>query len=59
MIDLEEELGVPIMFYEMIEYIEGEFTLVHNNIPYKFVLKMDKILFIFLCTKLGKFHRII
>lgn len=39
MIDLEEELGVPIMFYEMIEYIEGEFTLVHIHILYKFVLK--------------------
>ena len=41
MIDLEEELRVPIMFYETIEYLEGEFTLVHNNILYKFVLKNE------------------
>lgn len=41
MIDLEEELRVPIMFYETIEYLEGEFILVHNNILYKFVLKNE------------------
>lgn len=41
MIDLEEELRVPIMFYETIEYLEGEFTLVHNNILYKFVLRNE------------------
>ena len=41
MIDLEEELRVPIMFYETIEYLEGEFTLVHNNILYKFILKNE------------------
>lgn len=41
MIDLEEELRVPIMFYETIEYLEGEFTLVHNNILYKFTLKNE------------------
>lgn len=41
MIDLEEELRVPIMFYEVIEYLEGEFTLVHNNILYKYILKND------------------
>ena len=41
MIDLEEELRVPIMFYETIEYLEGEFTLVHNNILYKFILRNE------------------
>ncbi len=41
MIDLEEELRVPIMFYEVVEYMEGEFTLVHNNILYKFILKNE------------------
>ena len=41
MIDLEEELRVPIMFYETVEYLEGEFTLVHNNILYKFVLRNE------------------
>lgn len=41
MIDLEEELRVPIMFYESIEYLEGEFTLIHNNILYKFTLKNE------------------
>lgn len=41
MIDLEEELRVPIMFYETIEFMEGEFTLIHNNILYKYVLKNE------------------
>ena len=41
MIDLEEELRVPVMFYETIEYLEGEFTLVHNNILYKFILRNE------------------
>lgn len=38
MIDLEEELRIPIMFYETYEDLEGEFTLIHGNIMYKFVL---------------------
>ena len=41
MVDLEEELRVPIMFYETIDYLEGEFTLLHNNILYKFTLKNE------------------
>lgn len=41
MIDLEEELRIPIMFYEEIEYLKGEFTLVHNNLLYKFVLRNE------------------
>ena len=41
MMDLEEELRVPIMFYETIDYEEGEFSLVHGDIIYKFVLKNE------------------
>lgn len=39
MIDLEGELRIPINFYEhtMNEY--GEFTLLHNNILYRYILK--------------------
>lgn len=39
--DLEEELRVPIMFYETIDYEEGEFSLVHGDIIYRFVLKNE------------------
>lgn len=39
MIDLENELRVPIIFYETKKYYEGEFILVHNDIAYKYVLR--------------------
>lgn len=39
--DLEEELRVPILFYETLEYEEGEFSIVHGNIAYKYVLKNE------------------
>lgn len=38
MVDLEEELRIPIMFYEKSGLYEGEFVIVHNNILYKYVL---------------------
>lgn len=38
MIDLEEELRIPIMFYEINEGYLGEFTLIHGNIIYKYIL---------------------
>lgn len=44
LIDLEEELRVPIMFYEIEEYMKGEFSLVHNNILYRFVLKIEDLM---------------
>ena len=42
MIDLEEEIRIPIMFYETEEYYEGEFILIHNNLLYKYVLTNDE-----------------
>ena len=38
LINLEEELRIPIMFYELVEYEIGEFYLIHNNILYKYTL---------------------
>lgn len=38
MIDLEEELRIPIMFYELSEGYLGEFTLIHGNVMYKYIL---------------------
>lgn len=38
MMDLEEELRIPIMFYETKEGLEGEFSLVHANLIYKYIL---------------------
>ena len=42
MVDLEEELRIPIMFYEIEENIKGEFTLIHNNILYQYLLDNEK-----------------
>ena len=41
MVDLEEELRIPIMFYETEKYYRGEFVIVYNNILYKYVLTDD------------------
>ena len=38
MVDLEEELRIPIIFYETIDQYEGEFTIIHGNILYKYIL---------------------
>lgn len=41
MIDLEEELRIPIMFYEIEEDVKGEFTLIHNGLMYIYVLNNE------------------
>lgn len=38
MIDLEEELHIPITFYETIDFYEGEFYLIQGNIMYLYRL---------------------
>lgn len=38
MLDLQDELRIPILFYETKEGLEGEFTLVHGDIIYKLIL---------------------
>lgn len=42
LLDLEEELRVPINFIETYPNYEGEFTIVNNNIIYKYVLKNEQ-----------------
>ena len=42
MIDLEEELRIPINFYEHIPNYYGEFTLIHNNIVYRYIIEQKK-----------------
>lgn len=42
MLDIEEELRIPIMFYETIKNEEGWFILVHNDIAYRYILR-DKL----------------
>lgn len=39
MVDLEEELRIPIMFYEIEEDELGEFVLVNDNIMYQYLLE--------------------
>lgn len=39
MIDLEEELRTPILFYEIPGRNEGWFTIIHQEILYRYVLK--------------------
>lgn len=42
MIDLEEELRIPISFYEDEDDEYGEFTIIHNDVIYIYVLDEDK-----------------
>ena len=42
MVDLEEELRIPINFYEHIPNYYGEFTLIHNNIVYRYIIEQKK-----------------
>ena len=42
MLDVEEELRIPIMFFETIKGKEGWFVLVHNDLAYRYILK-DKV----------------
>lgn len=39
MVDLEEELRIPINFYEHIPNYYGEFTLIHNNLVYRYIIE--------------------
>lgn len=41
MLDLEEELRIPIIFFENIYYNNAVFTITHNNTIYKYILKED------------------
>lgn len=38
LLDIEEELRMPILFYETIEGEEGEFTIINDNIVYRYIL---------------------
>lgn len=42
MVDLEEELRIPINFYEHIPNYYGEFTLIHNNVLYRYIIEEKK-----------------
>lgn len=41
MLDLEEELHVPINFYEVEEYYEGQFYIIQSDIAYRYTLSND------------------
>lgn len=41
MIDLEEELHIPINFFETIDFYEGEFYLINGSIIYRYVLNNE------------------
>ena len=43
LLDLEDELKIPILFYEIIVDKLGEFTITHNNIVYRYILDNDKL----------------
>lgn len=38
LLDIEEEIRMPILFYEIAEGEEGEFTIIYDNIVYRYVL---------------------
>lgn len=42
LIDLEEELRIPINYYEVEHNYEAEFSIIHNNVIYKYVYKEDE-----------------
>ena len=42
MIDLEEELRIPIIFYENIYQYRSIFTITYNNTIYKYILRNKK-----------------
>lgn len=42
MIDLEEELRIPINFYETIDYYEGEFYIIQGDIAYRYCLTNEE-----------------
>lgn len=42
LVDLEEELRIPIVFYEDPDDFEGEFSIVHDDIMYEYVLTNEE-----------------
>lgn len=38
LLDIEEEIRMPILFYERIEGQEGEFTIIYDNVLYRYIL---------------------
>ncbi|MEF2641295.1 MAG: DUF5305 family protein [Clostridia bacterium] len=38
LLDIEEEIRMPILFYETVEGEEGEFTIIYDNIVYRYIL---------------------
>lgn len=42
LLDIEEEIRMPILFYETIEGEEGEFTIIYDNIVYRYILSGRK-----------------
>lgn len=42
LLDIEEEIRMPILFYEIIEGEEGEFTIIYDNIVYRYILSGRK-----------------
>lgn len=43
LLDLEDELKIPILFYEIKRDELGEFTINHNNVLYRYILDNDKL----------------
>ncbi len=39
LLDIEEEIRMPILFYEIVEGEEGEFTIIYDNIVYRYILE--------------------
>ncbi len=42
LIDIENDLHIPINFYEIVSKQEGEFTIVNNHIIYKYILNSNE-----------------
>lgn len=42
LLDIEEEIRMPILFYETLEGEEGEFTIIYDNIVYRYILSGRK-----------------
>ena len=42
LVDIEVEIRKPIVFYETIPKIEGEFIIIQDDIAYRYVLKNIK-----------------
>lgn len=42
LLDVEEELRMPILFYEVEKGVEGCFIIINNNIAYRYILRNKK-----------------